>query len=61
MERDKAPFHIDRNGYHLTIEAIPAWVCSQCGEVYFEKQEIDQIQSAIAALDEKAGQFAKAA
>jgi YgiT-type zinc finger domain-containing protein len=61
MERSSAPFHIDRNGYHLTMEAIPAWVCTQCGEVYFEESEVTSIQKAIGALDEQVLELAKAA
>jgi len=37
MKRGKAPYHIDRKGYHLFFEKAPAWVCSQCGETYFEE------------------------
>jgi YgiT-type zinc finger domain-containing protein len=51
MERGAAPFHIDRNGYHLLFDRIPAWVCRQCGEIYFEEAEVDSVQSAIRALD----------
>ena len=61
MERATAPFHIDRNGYHLTLEAVPAWVCTQCGEHYFEEPEVLSIQKAIDKLDEEARKFAKAA
>lgn len=61
MERGVAPFHIDRNGYHLTLEAVPAWVCTQCGEVYFEESEVERIQTAIARLDENVHQLAEAA
>jgi YgiT-type zinc finger domain-containing protein len=51
MERGTAPFHIDRNGYHLLFNKVAAWVCHQCGEVFFEEAEVDSIQSAIRALD----------
>ena len=51
MKRDSAPFHVDRKGYHLLLDAVPAWVCSQCGEEYFEEPEVDSIQEAIRALD----------
>jgi YgiT-type zinc finger domain-containing protein len=61
MKRGTAPFHIDRNGYHLTLEAVPAWVCTQCGESYFEEAEVLSIQQAIDKLDEEASKFAKAA
>ena len=35
----KAPFHADRNGYHLVFDTVPAWVCDQFGEAYFEERE----------------------
>lgn len=60
MERKKAPFQIDRKGYHLMFDAVPAWVCSQCGEVYFEESEIDSIQEALKTLDEKTGKLVAA-
>jgi YgiT-type zinc finger domain-containing protein len=53
MERGVAPFHIDRKGYHLQLDKVPAWVCSQCGEVYFGEEEVDSIQSVIRAVDEQ--------
>lgn len=51
MERGTAPFNVDRNGYHLLFDKVAAWVCRQCGEVYFEEAEVNSIQSAILALD----------
>jgi YgiT-type zinc finger domain-containing protein len=51
MERGTAPFHVDRNGYHLVLDRIVAWVCKQCGEVYFEESEVDSIQSIIQTVD----------
>ena len=53
MERGVAPFHVDRRGYHLQLDKIPAWVCSQCGEVHFGEEEVDSIQSVIRAVDEQ--------
>ena len=58
MERGTAPFHIDRNGYHLLFDRIPAWVCGQCGEVYFEEAEVDSIQAVIRAVDEQSEKLA---
>ena len=49
--RGAAPFGVDRGGYHLHWDAIPAWVCVQCGEPLFEGREVDAIQEAIKALD----------
>jgi len=51
MKKGTAPYHINRKGYHLFFEKIPAWVCSQCGEVYFEEKEVGEIQSTIFEMD----------
>ena len=51
MKRGTAPFSLDRNGYHVSWDAIPAWVCSQCGEPLFESREVDLIQKALAEHD----------
>ena len=58
MVRGTAPFHVDRKDYHLLFDRIPAWVCGQCGEVYFEESEVDSIQAIIRAVDEQAEKFA---
>ena len=58
MRRSTAPFHVDRHGYHLAIDVVPAWVCGQCGEPCFEKREVDAIQGAIQTLDEQTRQLA---
>ena len=51
MRRGTAPFSIDRNGYHISWDAISAWVCDQCGESLFETKEVDAIQEALTVLD----------
>jgi YgiT-type zinc finger domain-containing protein len=51
MKRCNAPFSVDRNGYHVHWDALPAWVCEQCGEPYFESTEVARIQRALTALD----------
>jgi len=53
MEKSAVSYTIDRNGYHLFIEKIPAYVCTQCGERYFEEKEAEAIQNMIKALEEK--------
>ncbi len=60
LKRAAAPFSIDRKGYHIFWDAIPAWVCSQCGEPYFEKREVDLIQKALAALDRESAALVRA-
>jgi len=61
MLRSTAPFHVDRKGYHLALDAVPAWVCGQCGEAYFEQREVEEIQGVIAAIDERAERIARPA
>lgn len=61
MERATAPFQVDRKGYHLTLDAIPAWVCAQCGEPYFEEREVDEIQEVIRSVDRQVGKIATSA
>jgi YgiT-type zinc finger domain-containing protein len=53
MKRAYAPFHIDRKGYHLSLEAVPAWVCGQCGEAYFDEREVKAIQRLLQQLDKQ--------
>ena len=47
MKRGTAPFSLDRNGYHVSWDAVPAWACTQCGEPFFEAREVDLIQNAL--------------
>ena len=57
MKRGTAPFQVDRRGWCLTLEAVPAWVCSQCGEAYFEEQQVEGIQDVIRAVDAQAAKL----
>ena len=43
MEKKTAPFNIQKNGYYLHWDAIPAFVCDRCGEMYFAEHEVDTI------------------
>ena len=36
------------------LDAVPAWVCEQCGEAYFDEKEVDVIQDLVASLEQKA-------
>ncbi len=53
MKRGTSPLHIDRNGCHVTVDRVPAWVCQQCGECYFEDREVDAIQALVQSVEEK--------
>lgn len=51
MEKGAAPFSVDRDGYHVHRNALPAWVYRQCGEPLFEKEELDRVQRVLRAID----------
>jgi len=53
MQRTTTPFHVDRKGCHLMLDAVPAWVCEQCGEAYFEGKEVDAIQDLVRSVEAK--------
>ena len=61
MRPGRAPFHIDRRGYHLSLDAVPALVCGQCGELYFEEREVESIQRLLEHLDRQASELVPAA
>jgi hypothetical protein len=43
------------------LDSVPAWVCQQCGETYFEEKEVDAIQDLIRSIEEKAQALAMTA
>jgi len=53
MERRLVSYTIDRKGYHLFIEKVPGYVCTQCGERQFSEKAVVAIQSMIVGLEEK--------
>lgn len=53
LKRGKAPIHIDREGCHVTIDNVPAWICARCGESLFKEQEVEAIQRIVKALGEE--------
>lgn len=61
MVRGSAPFHIDRKDVHIRFDNVPAWVCTQCGEVYFEETEVNAVQEIIRAVDEQTDKLVRTA
>lgn len=51
LNRSRAAYSINRHGYHIIIDDVPAWVCSQCGEPLFDEKQVNAIQSLIRQLD----------
>lgn len=60
MVKGAAPFSLARKGYHVSWDAVPAWVCAQCGEPYFESGEVELIQKTLAGLDRESSVLAAA-
>ena len=60
LNRGKAPFHADRAGCHVQWDAVPAWVCAQCGEALFDGEEVAAIQQALAAVEAQSRRLAGA-
>jgi YgiT-type zinc finger domain-containing protein len=58
MRKGTTPFHVDRKGCHVLLDSVPAWVCQQCGEVFFEENEVDVIQDLIISVEKKADAMA---
>ena len=55
LKRGTTPLHVDRKGCHLLLDAVPAWVCSQCGEPYFDEAQVDAIQDLAESVEKQAG------
>jgi len=51
MVKASAPFSIDRDNYHIYWHELPAWVCTQCGEAYFEVGQVANIQRSLKLMD----------
>jgi len=58
MRKGTTPLHVDRKNCHVLLDSVPAWVCTQCGEVYFEENEVDGIQDLIRSVEQKADALA---
>lgn len=50
VERGTAPVHVERNGYRMAWENVPAWVCGRCELAYFEPHEVETIRNAVRAM-----------
>jgi len=45
MKRGTTTYHVDKDDIHIILDKMPAWVCDQCHEVYFEESDVDSIQA----------------
>lgn len=44
-------YTVNRNGYHLIIDDVPALVCDQCHDPLFAEDTVRLVQQMIRALD----------
>jgi len=61
MKKGETTYTVNRHGYHLLIDDVPAWICTQCGEVYFEEEEVDLIQDMLKEIDARAAKVRREA
>jgi len=47
LKKSAVSYTVNRKGYHLYIEKVPAHVCTQCGEKFFDEKETRTIQNAL--------------
>lgn len=47
----RTSYSISRRGYHLTIDDIPAWVCTQCGEPIFDERRSEVIRDILERIE----------
>jgi YgiT-type zinc finger domain-containing protein len=58
LVRKEISYTATRQGYHLIIDDVPAWVCEQCSEPLFDEQTVDVIQDMLRAVEVRLKQLA---
>ncbi len=53
MKKGKTSYVINRKGYHLVLDNVPAYICTQCGEPYFESEGVEIVQAMIRDIDQR--------
>ena len=61
MKKGLVPFHIDKNGIHVILDEVPAWICPQCGEYYFEENEVNSMQELVKSIEKQSKKFSHSA
>jgi YgiT-type zinc finger domain-containing protein len=52
VEKSKTTYDLNRLGYHILFD-VPALICAQCNEIYFEDETVDHIQNIVKNLDSR--------
>lgn len=50
VERSSTRVNVNRNGYNLAWENLPAWVCTRCDQAYFEPCDGETVRRAIGSM-----------
>jgi hypothetical protein len=50
VERGTAPVCLEGQGYRMTWEQVPAWVCTRCELAYFEPEEVESVREALRGM-----------
>ena len=51
LKAGKTSYTVNRNGYHLIIDDVPALICEQCQEPMFTEDAVRLVQQMVRALD----------
>ncbi len=53
LVRKRVSYTATRKSYHMIIDDVPAWVCSQCGEPLFDERAVDVVQGILGEIDNR--------
>jgi YgiT-type zinc finger domain-containing protein len=61
MKKGITTYTLNKAGYHLLIDDVPAWICQQCNEACFEENAVEIMQEMIINLDRQVNKMKEAA
>ncbi len=61
MKKGITTYTLNKAGYHLLIDDVQAWICSQCHEACFEENVVEIVQEMIINLDRQVNKMREAA
>ncbi len=53
LAKEQVSYTVNRQGYHLILDDVPAWVCQQCGEPLFSENTVTIIQAMLTRIDHR--------
>jgi YgiT-type zinc finger domain-containing protein len=52
LKNSKTTYALNRMDYQISID-VPALICAQCNDIYFEDETVDHIQKIVKNLDSR--------